>query len=147
MFDSKLMLALCFLGVTLSPSALAKTYTGQASYYGKKFQGRSTASGERFNYHKLTAAHPSLPFGTKVKVTNLRTRKSVIVRINDRGPFKKSRIIDLSRGAFSKIASIGTGTIRVKLEVIGKAISKRTLKKEVKNLNVENLLALPGHLN
>jgi len=131
------------LGLAPLTSAEAKTHTGMASYYGKKFQGRSTASGERFNYRLLTAAHRTLPFGTLVKVTNLKSKRSVIVKINDRGPFSKHRMIDLSRGAFAKVASIRTGTIRVKLEVIGKAISKKTLLKSVKSMPVDDLLTVP----
>jgi len=92
--------------------------TGQASFYAMKFQSRPTASGERFDQSAYTAAHRKLPFGTKVKVTNVRTGKSVIVRINDRGPFVKGRIIDLSRSAFSKIGDTRAGVIDVKLEVV-----------------------------
>ena len=72
-----------------------------ASWYGGKFHGRLTASGERYNMHALTAAHKTLPFGSKVKVTNLRNNKSAIVTINDRGPFTKGRVIDLSKKANS----------------------------------------------
>jgi len=93
-------------------------FTGTASYYGTAFHGKKTASGERFNMHALTAAHPTLPFGVRVRVTNLDNGKSVVVRINDRGPFKKGRIIDLSHGAAREIGMIGTGTARVRLEVL-----------------------------
>lgn len=86
---------------------------GTASYYGPGFHGRSTANGERFNSQALTAAHPSLPFGTKIKVVNQENGRSVIVRGNDRGPFYGSRIIDLSEGAFSRIASLGQGLAKV----------------------------------
>ena len=79
---------------------------GMASWYGKKFHGKKTASGERFNMYELTAAHRTLPFGTKVKVTNLENNKSVVVRINDRGPHVKGRIIDLSYAAAKKIDMI-----------------------------------------
>jgi rare lipoprotein A len=96
----------------------SKGTTGTASYYGPGFNGRRTASGERFDQNALTAAHRSLPFGTRVRVTNLANGKSVVVRINDRGPFKRSRIIDLSKGAAQKIDMIGTGTARVRLEVL-----------------------------
>lgn len=96
-----------------------KTKAGKASYYGPNFHLRSrTASGELMNMYALTAAHPSLPFGTRVKVTNTNNGKSVIVRINDRGPYHGSRIIDLSLGAFKRIAKPGRGTIQVKLRVI-----------------------------
>ena len=76
---------------------------GMASWYGGKFHGRTTASGERYNMNALTAAHKTLPFGTKVKVTNKKNGKSVVVKINDRGPFIKGRVIDLSRAAHQKI--------------------------------------------
>ena len=92
--------------------------TGKASYYANKYQGRQTASGERFNQNAKTAAHKKLPFGTKVKVTNISNGKSVIVRINDRGPFIKGRIIDLSKSTFSAIANTRLGVIDVVVEVI-----------------------------
>ena len=91
--------------------------TGMASYYGGSWHGKKTANGEIFNENSLTAAHKTLPFGTKVKVTNLDNGKSVVVRINDRGPYSKGRVIDLSKAAFSRIASISKGVTRVKLEV------------------------------
>jgi rare lipoprotein A len=91
---------------------------GKASYYADKYHGRQTASGERFDQKAMTAAHRTLPFGTKVKVTNIRNGKSVLVRINDRGPFVKGRIIDLSRSAFASIGSPASGVIGVEIEVI-----------------------------
>lgn len=91
---------------------------GVASYYGPGFQGRSTASGERFNMYDMTAAHRTLPFGTNVEVTNLSNGKSVVVRINDRGPFKRGRIIDLSKAAARKIDMISNGTVRVRVKVL-----------------------------
>ncbi len=92
--------------------------TGTASYYGGKWHGRKTANGEIFNQNSMTAAHKTLPFGTKVRVTNLNNGKSVIVRINNRGPYTKGRIIDLSKAAFSKIENTGRGVTRVKLEIM-----------------------------
>ena len=92
--------------------------TGIASYYSKGLHGSRTASGERHNRHEMVAAHRSLPFGTKVKVTNLSNGKEVVVKINDRGPFTKGRVIDLSYGAFSKIENPGKGLTKVKLEVL-----------------------------
>ena len=92
--------------------------TGKASYYAMKYQLRKTASGERFNQLALTAAHKKLPFGTKVLVTNVKNGKNVEVKINDRGPFVKGRIIDLTRKAFSKIASLDSGVIDVKIKDI-----------------------------
>lgn len=92
---------------------------GRASFYANQFHGRTTANGETFNMNQLTAAHPSLPFGTWVRVTNLRTGKDVVVRINDRGPFVKGRIIDLSIGAAKELGILKSGTAQVKLETIG----------------------------
>ena len=92
--------------------------SGIASYYGKGLHGSRTASGERHNRNEMVAAHKSLPFGTKVKVTNLSNGKEVVVRINDRGPFIKGRVIDLSYGAFSKIENPGKGITKVKLDVL-----------------------------
>jgi len=93
---------------------------GRASWYGPRFQGRRTANGERFNPSAYTAAHRSLPFGTKVKVINLRNRRSVVVRINDRGPYVRGRIIDLSKAAARSIGMIGQGTAPVRLQVISR---------------------------
>ena len=100
----------------LAPIAVeAKTACGTASYYGLNdgFAGRLTANGERFTPSRLTSAHPSLPFGTKIRVTNQRNGKSVVVRVNDRGPYYGSRIIDLSHGAFAQIASASQGLASV----------------------------------
>lgn len=91
---------------------------GKASWYGPKFHGKKTASGEIFNMYALTAAHRTLPFGTHVRVTYLKTGRSVVVRINDRGPWKRGRIIDLSYEAARRIGLVADGTGRVKLEVI-----------------------------
>jgi rare lipoprotein A len=91
---------------------------GMASYYARKFHGRKTASGERFDMHKLTAAHRTLPFGTRVRVTNLRNGRSATVRINDRGPYTRGRIIDLSYAAAKEIGLIEAGTAKVKVEVL-----------------------------
>lgn len=91
---------------------------GAASWYGAQFQGKPTASGEPFDPTKLTAAHKELPFGTEVRVTNQANGKSVVVRINDRGPFAGKRIIDLSRGAAERIGLINRGVAPVKVEVL-----------------------------
>ena len=93
---------------------------GIASYYAAKFHGRRTASGEKFSQKVLTAAHLSLPFGTLLKVTNLQNLKSVIVRVNDRGPHVRGRIVDLSRAAAELIGMRHTGTARVELEILAK---------------------------
>lgn len=91
---------------------------GIASYYANDFHGKKTANGEIFDMHKFTAAHRSFPFDTKVKVTNLENGKSVIVRVNDRGPFKLERIMDLSYGAAETLDMLKTGTAKVRLEVV-----------------------------
>jgi rare lipoprotein A len=88
---------------------------GTASWYGKKFHGRTTASGEIYNMHAMTAAHKTLPLGTLVVVHNLRNNRQIKVRINDRGPFVRGRIIDLSHAAAEKIGMIGAGTAPVKI--------------------------------
>jgi len=92
--------------------------TGFASWYGGYFHGRLTANGERYNVHRFTAAHKQLPFGTKVLVTNLENQQSVVVKINDRGPFKAQRVIDLSPAAFQEIGYLGQGILRVKLTIL-----------------------------
>jgi peptidoglycan lytic transglycosylase len=94
------------------------TQTGEASYYADKFNGRKTASGQRYSHRKLTAAHRTLPFGSMVKVTNLNNRRRVTVRINDRGPWKRGRIIDLSRAAAEKLDMIRAGVARVRIDVL-----------------------------
>ncbi len=92
--------------------------TGWASYYGARFAGRSTASGETFDPAKLTAAHRTLPFGTRVRVTSLRNGRAVVVRINDRGPHVPGRLIDLSRAAARRLGMLQRGTVRVRLQVV-----------------------------
>jgi rare lipoprotein A len=88
---------------------------GKAAWYGPGFQGRRTASGERFDTYDLTAAHPTLPFGTQVRVTNLRNGRSVIVRVNDRGPYVRGYVIDLSYAAAQAIRMSGTTTVRLEV--------------------------------
>lgn len=114
--------------ITLSPNSVAPDWDnarvisqlrGMASWYGPGFHGRSSANGERFNQYAMTAAHKSLPFGTRVRVTNLNNGLSVVVRINDRGPYVRSRVIDLSAGAAQQIGMMSTGTAPVKLEILG----------------------------
>lgn len=102
--------------VSLGPVRLQ--INGIASWYGPGFHGNRSASGERFNQNALTAAHRSLPFGTNVRVTNLNNGRSVVVRINDRGPFTRGRVIDLSAGAARMLGIIQTGVAPVKLEVL-----------------------------
>jgi rare lipoprotein A len=91
---------------------------GAASYYGSAFEGRPTASGERFNPEGYTAAHRSLPLGSRVRVTNLRNGRDVIVRINDRGPFHGNRVIDLSQAAARELGFLRQGTARVQIELL-----------------------------
>ena len=92
---------------------------GLASWYGKQFQGKKTASGERFDMYDFTAAHPSLRLGTYVKVTNLDSGRAVVVRINDRGPFANGRIIDLSSNAARALGFIEHGLQQVRLDLVG----------------------------
>lgn len=113
---SSLLLALSFLPMTQAHAIISD---GIASYYGDRFNGRRTASGERFNMHGLTAAHRTLEFGTRVMVTNKANGRSVEVTINDRGPYARGRTIDLSKGAAREIGMLGSGVARVELKVIG----------------------------
>jgi rare lipoprotein A len=92
--------------------------TGIASWYGPGFHGNRSASGERYNQNAMTAAHRSLPFGTKVQVTNLRNGRSVVVRINDRGPFIRGRVIDLSAAAARVLGLMQSGTAPVQIDVL-----------------------------
>ena len=105
------------------------TQTGVASWYGPNFHGKTTSNKEIYDMHDLTAAHKSLPFGTYVVVTNLNNGRSVTVRINDRGPFVKGRIIDLSYAAAKAVDMIGTGTAPVKLEILTEISPKRSSQK------------------
>lgn len=101
--------------VSLTSCARKITESGKGSYYADKFQGRATASGAKFDQHKMTAAHKTLPFGTKVKVVNLANGRSVNVTINDRGPFVAGRIIDVSKKAAEKLGITQTGVANVKI--------------------------------
>ncbi|MDB1109636.1 septal ring lytic transglycosylase RlpA family protein [Pseudomonas extremaustralis] len=109
------LLAGCASGL-INPNGYDET--GTASYYGAKHHGNKTASGEPFNQHALTAAHRQLPFGTQVKVTNLDNDKSVVVRINDRGPHTRGSLIDLSRKAAEQLGMLGSGTARVRVQAM-----------------------------
>jgi rare lipoprotein A len=100
------------------PPAPGTTLSGVASWYGPGFHGRRTSSGERYDMNRLTAAHKTLPFGTLVEVRNLDNGRSVVVRINDRGPHVKRRVIDLSRAAAEAIEMVGPGTARVALKIL-----------------------------
>ena len=94
---------------------------GRVSFYGAKFDGRKTANGERFDSAAMTMAHRTLPFGTLVQITNPRNKRSVIVRVNDRGPFIAARVGDISRAAAAKLGIIHLGVSWVVLRVVGKA--------------------------
>ena len=98
---------------------LANSFQGRASWYGPGFHGRLTANGERYNQNEMTAAHPSLRFGTKVKVTNLNNGRSTIVRINDRGPYAGGRVIDLSAAAARSLNMIRSGIAPVQITILG----------------------------
>lgn len=102
-----------------APPSPGWTETGIASWYGAPYHGRQSSSGEIYDMDRLTAAHRTLPFGAIVRVTNLENRKSVVVRINDRGPFVEGRIIDLSRAAARHIGLIGPGTALVRIQLMG----------------------------
>ena len=101
------------------PLKIARTiYRGKASWYGPGFHGRLTANGERYNQYAMTAAHKSLPFGTRVKVTNLNNNLSVVVRINDRGPFIRGRVIDVSAAAAQNLGMMHHGVVPVRLQIL-----------------------------
>ena len=122
-----LALSLSAIGGEPTQTAAAKTFiakepataeTGVASYYADQYHGKPTASGEVFDMHALTAAHRSYKFGTRVKVTHLGNNRSVIVRINDRGPFTQGRVIDLSVAAAEELQMIKSGLANVKIEIV-----------------------------
>ncbi|UER67881.2 septal ring lytic transglycosylase RlpA family protein [Borrelia sp. BU AG58] len=102
---------------------------GLASWYGEAFHGKTTANGERFDMTALTAAHKELPFNTVVRVTNLLNNRTVVVRINDRGPFRKDRVIDLSKSAAEKLDFLGIGVAPVKIEILEKLDEEKVLAK------------------
>ncbi|RIJ37883.1 septal ring lytic transglycosylase RlpA family protein [Pontibacter oryzae] len=121
------VVALCLSSCASSAPAFGeKGYTeeGKASYYARKFQGRKMANGDPYRRGKLTAAHKTLPFGTKVKVTNLQTNETVKVKITDRGPFVRGRIVDLSESAAKRVGMLKSGVVPVKVKVVKPAKSK-----------------------
>jgi rare lipoprotein A len=122
----RIIALLVMLVLTVPAWAYPKQQTGTASWYGPSFVGKKTSSGEIFNPHKMTAAHNSLPLGSRVRVTNLATHKSVIVEINDRGSFgrKYHRLIDLSKTAARRLDMMQHGTARVRVTVISVAHPK-----------------------
>ena len=108
---------------------------GKVAHYGRKFNGRKTASGERFNAGAMTMAHKTLPFGTLVKVTNLANKRSVVVRVNDRGPSTPDRVGDLTTAAGKKIRMMRSGVVDAKLEVVG--MSKKRMGKAGKSMKAK----------
>lgn len=118
---SGLLLLALLLGSTLSASVVQDNEVGIASYYSDAFQGRRTASGESYDMNKMTAAHKSLPFGTIIRVTRLDNKKSVKVRINDRGPYIKGRIVDLSKAAAIQLDLVNDGKAQVEVVVVGQS--------------------------
>jgi peptidoglycan lytic transglycosylase len=117
-----LLFVLALLLGCASPRALdsggVRSETGVASYYAHEFHGRATASGRPYRRNEMTAAHRTLPFGTKVRVTNLENGRSVVVTVTDRGPYRRERVIDLSRRAARKLGFLQAGVARVRLDVV-----------------------------
>ena len=109
---------LAIIVVLAAPTISVANEEGAASYYADSLQGNSTASGEPYDRNAMTAAHRTIAFGTKVQVTNLENGKSVVVRINDRGPHVESRIIDLSGAAAEKIGMLDAGEVSVRIEIV-----------------------------
>jgi len=131
-------------GKTYYPTVVqvGNTYRGIASWYGPNFHGKRTSNGEYYDMYGMTAAHKTLPMNTIVKVTNLLNGKSAVVRINDRGPFVKNRIIDLSYAAAKRLGVVGTGTAPVRLEILGfngkiTTASKKKESVEISNFSVQ----------
>ncbi len=120
-------ISLCIITFLTTQIFAQKLYEteGFASYYAEDFHGKLTSSGEVYDMNKLTCAHPYLPFNTWLKVTNLANQKSVIVRVNDRGPFMKNRIIDLSYAAARQLGMLGPGSIYVRLEIVSPPLSQQ----------------------
>ena len=126
-FEKKILL-LTLLLLSLSTSTYAKNkkiQIGKGSWYGKQFQGKLTANGERYNMYDFTAAHRTFPFNSMVKVTNLKNGRSVIVRVNDRGPYHGGRIIDLSYLAAKKLGYVKKGVAKLKIQLLHKKSKKR----------------------
>lgn len=113
-----LLLFLAAIAISSCSGSRKFTQVGKASYYSNKFQGRKMANGDRYRKSKLTAAHNTLPFGTKVKVTNQQNGKTVKVKITDRGPHARGRIVDLSLAAANRLDMVAAGIAPVKLKVI-----------------------------
>ncbi len=129
-------------------AALFGPQEGMASWYGPGFAGRTTSNGEVFDPTQLTAAHRTLPFGTRVQVTNLENGASIVVRINDRGPFKAGRIIDLSRAAADGIGMLRSGVARVRVEVVTgtPSATRLVVMSDLRDFEVRSALHAPGQL-
>ena len=117
-FRTEVLIGLILLGMLSCSKESTHTLQGVASWYGYPHHGRITASGRRFNMYEMTAAHRTLPLGTRLRVTNLTNGRAVTVTITDRGPFVKNRVLDLSYAAAREIGMVGPGTAPVQLEVI-----------------------------
>ncbi len=133
-------------GVTYYPTTVSvgDTFSGIASWYGRDFHGKKTSNGEYYNMYDMTAASKTLPMNTMLKVTNLNNLKSAVVRINDRGPFVKTRIIDLSYAAASRLGVVARGTAPVRLEVIGFGGVINHNKSKVQSVTIGNYLVQIG---
>jgi len=118
---------------------VGKVQFGFASWYGKKFQGRKTSSGEIYDMHEFTAAHRAFPFGTIVKVTNIKNGRSAVVKINDRGPQKRSRKLDVSYAAAKKIGMIRDGIARVRIEVVNDSYASALYEQQKELWNAFNI--------
>ncbi|HYN79062.1 MAG TPA: septal ring lytic transglycosylase RlpA family protein [Lamprocystis sp. (in: g-proteobacteria)] len=123
--SSTLIAALLMIGLMVGTHSQAAAFSGNAqsgmaSFYHDRFHGRRTASGAAYNKNAHSAAHKSLPLGTQVRVTDARSGRSVVVRINDRGPYARGRVIDLSRAAANEIGLVSKGVAKVRLEVLGR---------------------------
>jgi len=120
-FKSIILSLVCLMACGIQEvAAQSFAQQGIASYYAHKFHGRRTSSGEIFDMNKMTCAHRTLPFGTLLKVEDVKTGKSVVVRVTDRGPFSKGRVIDLSLAAAKELGIVARGTAQVRLSVVGK---------------------------
>jgi rare lipoprotein A len=128
---------LLFLVISIVGSAFAQVQTGKASFYADKFEGVQTASGQKYKRKKLTGAHKTLPFGTKVRITNLQNEKSVEIIINDRGPYVEGRIVDVSKAAAEKLGFLNQGIAEVKLEVIDAGDGKTEPEKRIEHVAVD----------
>ncbi len=142
MFSKYLSLFILFVLTTFSftianaKSTVGSTYTGSASFYGSRHHGNKTASGERFNMYGLTAAHRSLPLGCTIRVTNKDNGKSVILKVNDRGPFHGNRVLDVSQGAAKQLGFIKQGLAKINIEVL--SLPEKKLKgPNVKFTNID----------